>query len=876
MLSDKEIKKKMFPEFKKDYKKFYPVKTLSSLGLERHICKKCGRGFWSAEERDFCDESSCQGGYYFIGKKIAKEPLTYKESWDAFVKTFKKWDYTPIDRYPVVCRWYDELYFVAAGINDFQPYVVSGDVEPVSRTVLEPQFCLRFLDIDNVGVTGRHMTGFIMAGQHVFNPPGKLIYFKEEGISQIYEFLTKGLKIPAKHLCFHEDMWAGGGNFGPSIEYFSGGLELGNQVYMQYKVKESGFEELKTRVIDMGAGLERWAWFTNGGINAYETTFPLVLKNIRKKTGFSFDANILRKFAPYSALFDVDELEDKGKMIESISNLTGVSAKELIETINRASAIYSIADHTRTLLVALHDGALPSNTAGGYNLRVILRRALSMIEKYNMPLELQDVFDWHIKEFGSWFKELQERGSLNNIISEEISRYKKTKETGKITIFKILEKERTVPKEKLLELYDSKGIQPELVKEIAENKGFKVSIPDNFYALIQERHKKEEVKHEKLFDLTGVKATKKLYFYKPEKEFTAKVIRVLGNIVILDSTGFYPKSGGQEGDTGKLNSFEVEEVSKQGDVILHKVKNHNLKSGSKVKGEINWERRRVLTKSHSAIHILGLACREILGPHIFQSGSEKTTKKARLDITHYKSIDFEEMQKIEKLANKIIFQDLEVKKEILPRTEAEKKYGMNIYQGGAVPGKELRIISVGKDHQACGGTHVDRTSEIGFLKILSSSRISDGVVRMEISVENNAVSEMQSDEKEIKKVLDMWNISKTELYSTSERFFREWKNFQKEIKEKDESFLDSLIQNSLDTQAKVLRLRVPIDNIAILMNYAKKYDSQLNERAIILIGKNVCFALSKNSAISAKKELESVCKKIDGNEKSAKGFELLF
>jgi len=234
------------------------------------------------------------------------------------------------------------------------------------------------------------------------------------------------------------------------------------------------------------------------------------------------------------------------------------------------------------------------------------------------------------------------------------------------------------------------------------------------------------------------------------------------------------------------------------------------------------------------------------------------------------------MQKIEKLANKIIFQDLEVKKEILPRTEAEKKYGMNIYQGGAVPGKELRIISVGKDHQACGGTHVDRTSEIGFLKILSSSRISDGVVRMEISVENNAVSEMQSDEKEIKKVLDMWNISKTELYSTSERFFREWKNFQKEIKEKDESFLDSLIQNSLDTQAKVLRLRVPIDNIAILMNYAKKYDSQLNERAIILIGKNVCFALSKNSAISAKKELESVCKKIDGNEKSAKGFELLF
>ncbi len=144
---------------------------------------------------------------------------------------------------------------MAAGINDFQPYVVAGEIEPPAPAVLEPQFCLRFNDIDNVGITGRHYTGFIMVGQHTFNTPEKHVYFKEEGIAQIHEFLTKGLGIPADEIVFHEDVWAGGGNFGPSIEYFSSGLELGNQVYMQYEqLPDEGFRELRTKVIDMGAG----------------------------------------------------------------------------------------------------------------------------------------------------------------------------------------------------------------------------------------------------------------------------------------------------------------------------------------------------------------------------------------------------------------------------------------------------------------------------------------------------------------------------------------------------------------------------------------------------------------------------------------------
>ncbi len=201
-MDDKQIKKLMKPEFAKNYEKYYPVKTLRAMGYERYVCKHCGRGFWSQTVRDFCDEAECSGGYRFIGESLTRKKFEYKEAWDTYVKTFEPWGYVPLERYPVVSRWYDDLYFVAAGINDFQPYVVSGEIEPPADAVLEPQFCLRFPDIDNVGITGRHYTGFIMVGQHTFNTPDKHVYFKEEGIGQIQHFLTQapGHPRPRDHI----------------------------------------------------------------------------------------------------------------------------------------------------------------------------------------------------------------------------------------------------------------------------------------------------------------------------------------------------------------------------------------------------------------------------------------------------------------------------------------------------------------------------------------------------------------------------------------------------------------------------------------------------------------------------------------------------
>src|SRR3989338_1365088 len=129
-MSFKDLKKQLKPEFAKNYDKYYPVKSFGEIGFSRHICKKCGQSFWSVNIRDYCDNPSCSSGYGFIGNPITMKKFLYKEAWDEYVKIFKKWGYAPIKRYPVVCRWYEELYFVNAGINDFQPSVVKGAVEP--------------------------------------------------------------------------------------------------------------------------------------------------------------------------------------------------------------------------------------------------------------------------------------------------------------------------------------------------------------------------------------------------------------------------------------------------------------------------------------------------------------------------------------------------------------------------------------------------------------------------------------------------------------------------------------------------------------------------------------------------------------------------
>jgi alanyl-tRNA synthetase len=202
--------------------------------------------------------------------------------------------------------------------------------------------------------------------------------------------------------------------------------------------------------------------------------------------------------------------------------------------------------------------------------------------------------------------------------------------------------------------------------------------------------------------------------------------------VALDRTYFYPTGGGQVSDRGHLGDHEVVDVARKGPWVLHRLdRPAPWAVGERVRGRIDKARRLQLMQHHTATHLLNGALREVLGPHVWQAGAYKGPESARIDITHYKALSREELHRVERRVNEIVRQDLPVKSYFESRSEAERRFGFTLYQGGAVPGKELRIVEVaGMDVEACGGTHCTHTSEVGAIGILDVERIQDGIVRL--------------------------------------------------------------------------------------------------------------------------------------------------
>ena len=733
MQPDREVKKWFKAEASKNPDKYYATGVLKQKGFKRKQCS-CGIFYWTTVDAPSCGDPACSGGYRFIGDSPAKHKLDYIEVWKKFSDFFKKRGYTPIQRYPVAARWRDDTDFVQASIYDFQPYVVSGEVEPPASTLVVPQFCLRFKDIDNVGVTGGHYTGFVMIGQHAFLPREK--WDQAKFFTDIHDWLTEGLGISDDEITFHEDAWAGGGNFGPCMEYFSRGLELGNQVYMMFEQSDSGNRELKLKVLDMGMGQERNAWFTQGTPTSFMTTFPTVIEKLLKKTGIRIDQELMRKFVPLSSGLNVDEVEDIDEAWKKISKATGIDEAALRKSVGETSALFSIAEHSRSLLVALSDGVLPSNVAGGYNLRVILRRALSFIEKYGWDISLGEVCEWHAQYLKPIFPELSlNLDDVKKILEVEKQKFLENRERSQKIAAKVAVS--GITSKQLLEMYDSQGVSPEQIVEEAAKLGKRIEVPADFYGQVSEmhEHKARKPKEASPLNLEDVPETEALYFDDYKKiECTSKVLKIIGNKVILDKTVFYPTSGGQAFDIGEINGSKVTDVFKQGGVIIHVLEKVSFKEGDTVDCRVEFERRKQLTQHHTATHIINGACRKILGNHIWQAGAEKQVDKARLDITHYEQLSKEEIEKIEKLSNEIIKQNLKVISTFFPRDIAEKKYGFRLYQGGAVPGKKIRVLEIpGFDVEACGGTHLHSTGEAEVIKILRTSKIQDGVLRIEFA-----------------------------------------------------------------------------------------------------------------------------------------------
>ena len=800
-------------------------------GWVRKKCPKCGKYFWTLDpDRETCGDPPCDE-YAFIGKPGIPKKYTLEEMREAFLGFFERNGHGRVKRYPVLPRWRDDVLLVGASIMDFQPWVISGEADPPANPLTISQPSIRFTDIDNVGITGRHFTIFEMMAHHAFNYPKKPIYWMDETVEYAYEFFTKDLRMKGEDITFKENPWAGGGNAGPAFEVLYRGLEVATLVFMQYKlappnadpsqiveIKGDKYVPMETRVVDTGYGLERLVWMSQGTPTAYDAVLGYVVEPLKRMAGVDrIDERILMENSRLAGMFDIEDMGDLKVLRREVANKVGISVEELEKAVRPYELIYAIADHTKALTFMLADGVIPSNVKAGYLARLLIRKSIRNMRELGINAPLSEIVAMHIKALHKTYPEFREMEDvILDIVDVEEKRYQETLRRGSNLVKREVAKLKKsgkdeIPLENLILYYESHGLTPEIVKEVAEKEGIRVHIPDNFYTLVakeaertvKEEEKKSIVDFELLQDLPD---TRTLYYEDPMmKEFDAKVLKILGEWVVLDQTAFYPEGGGQPCDLGTLDGIKILDVQKVGKVILHKVERMEFREGQRVHGKIDWERRIQHMRHHTGTHVLMGALVRVLGSHVWQSGSQLHTDWARLDIAHYKRIGEEELREIERLANRVVMENREVRWEWLPRTEAEQRYGFRLYQGGVVPGKVIRVLNIKDwDVQACGGTHLPNTGLIGPIKILRTERIQDGVERIIFAAGEAAIKWMQESESIIKRTSGVFRVPPEKLPDTAQKFFDEWKNARKEV-EKLKRELAKLFVYELESKVEKIK-----------------------------------------------------------------------
>ncbi|NNN16819.1 MAG: alanine--tRNA ligase [Thermoplasmata archaeon] len=659
-------------------------------GFQRRTCTECGSAFWTLGDHTRCQEAPC-APYAFIGHPGFRRSYSMHEMREAYLGYFEHRGHTRIGRYPTVARWRNDVFFTQASIYDFQPWVTSGAIPPPANPLTISQPCLRFIDIDDVGVSGRHFTEFEMMAHHAFNRPDHEVYFKDRCVELCHGLLGE-LGADPRAITYKEETWEGGGNLGPSLSVGLAGLELATLVFMEYVRDANGIRPMPMTVVDTGYGLERFVWMSHGTKTAYEPVFGAPYEELR------------RTLAP------------------------------------REAAI--VIDHARTLSYMLTDGVVPSNSKEGYFARLLIRRGLRVLARVPEAPDLISVIERVAREVAHDYPEVgAHRDDRDRLLTAEIERYGEALERARPMLRR--QEERAVAsggritEENLVEWYDSLGVPPEVAVTLISNPPV---VPTDFYSKVASRHEQETptgdyVEHsESLPEIpAAIAATEVLYYLDPYTlSFDAHVLWTAGPFVVLDRTYFYPTGGGQVHDTGHLGEIAVTDVLRKGPWVLHRLDAPiPFRVGDRIHGTIDRARRVQLMQHHTATHLLNGALRETLGPHVWQAGAYKGTEAARIDITHYRPLTRDELRRVERRVNEIVREDRPVKSYFESRNEAERRFGFTLYQGGAVPGKELRIVDIGDfDVEACGGTHCTHTSEVGAVALLGVERIQDGIVRL--------------------------------------------------------------------------------------------------------------------------------------------------
>jgi alanyl-tRNA synthetase len=883
----------------------YRLDYFEAEGFVRLQCSECGDQFWTLDaERETCGEPPCEE-YDFVGDPGFDEERGLAAMREAWLSWFEDHGHERIESYPVAAnRWRDDVLLTQASIYDFQPHVTSGSSPPPANPLAVSQPCIRMQDIDNVGKTGRHTMAFEMMGHHAFNAredaPAELayqgeVYWKEETVEYCMDLLAE-MGADREDVTLIEYPWAGGGNAGPAFEVIYRGLELATLVFMQFEADPEGdqeihgdrYSEMDTYIVDTGYGLERWAWMSQGTPTVYEAIYPDMIDFLKDNAGLAYDdreAEVVHRASKLAGALDIDDVDDVEAARAAVAAELDVPVARLRELLEPLEAIYAIADHSRTLAYMLGDEIVPSNAGTGYLARMVLRRTKRLVDDVGVDAPLDELVDMQADRLG-----YENRDLVRDIVRTEVERYRETLDRGSRRIEGLAEQYAdtgdSIPVEELVELYDSHGIQPDMVEEVADEYGVAVDVPDDFYGLVAQRHGDEDTAADATGErphvegLGGLPETDRLYYEDQQRtEFEAVVLDVFERDddscdVVLDQTMFYPEGGGQPPDHGTLSSDEatvqVRDVRVVDGVVVHTCDGDPGK-GEFVRGQVDVTRRRRLMRHHTATHIVIHSARQVLGEHVRQAGAQKGTERSRIDVSHYDSVSREEVEAIEHRANDLVRENTGVTQEWPDRNEAEAEHGFDLYQGGIPTGENIRLIHVADDVQACGGTHVARTGDVGAIKILGTERVQDGVVRFTFAAGDAAIQATQDTEEALRAAAEVLDVSPAEVPETAERFFQEWKERGKTIEDLKEQLAEVRAAGSAggdeiavgETTAVVQRIDADMDELRATAN------ALAEEGKIAVIGSGAdgatfVVAAPEGSAVNAGEVVSRLAAKVGG------------
>ena len=693
-----------------------------------------------------------------------------------FLDYFARNGHQPVASSPLVPANDPTLLFINAGMVQFKDVFLGQDKRPYVRAVTS-QRCVRaggkHNDLENVGYTARHHTFFEMLGNFSFGD-----YFKQDAIRFAWEFLTtelgiskdklwvtvhaeddeaadiwlKEIGVPPERLArigTSDNFWQMGdtGPCGPCTEIFydhgpgiAGGppgtpeadgdryIEIWNLVFMQFNRDEAGtLHKLPRPSVDTGMGLER---------------ISAVLQHVHSN-------------------YEIDLFQH---LIKAAARATG--AQDLAN-----NSLKVIADHIRACSFLITDGVIPGNEGRGYVLRRIIRRAIRHGYKLGQTkpffhLLVRDL----VETMGAAFPELaQAQERVAQVLKQEEERFAETLENGMGVLESALKREAPMlDGDTVFKLYDTFGFPVDLTADIARERGVPIDIA-GFEAAMQKQRERARAASKFSMGASVEYNGQPTEFHgydtlKIDAKITAiyldgAMAQQIGpgdrGVIVLDRTPFYAESGGQVGDRGVLMSrttpystFAVDDTEKiTAEVFGHHgtVKNGQFKVGDAVNAEVDMNLRHATMFNHSATHLMHAALRQVLGKHVQQKGSLVDELKTRFDFSHDAPLTPQQLREVETLVNREIRRNTPVESRVMKYDEAIEHGAMALF--GEKYGEEVRVIGMGEfSTELCGGTHVQRSGDIGLFKIIAETGIAAGIRRIEATTAEVALAYVQNEE----------------------------------------------------------------------------------------------------------------------------------